>query len=133
MSMDMLLMEMTCPNCEAVLTEGRRVHLDAYIKDTNQDGAVYLSAIFGDYTIQTDLDIPKGATVEFRCPNCDMGIMLNTPCKLCGAMVASLNIQSGGYVEFCSRRGCTGHALGGFGDIDQMMALVNKLFNTPHD
>jgi len=133
MSKQLLLMEVTCPNCDKMLTEGTRVHLDAYIKDTNQDGEVYLSAIFGDYSIQSDLDIPEGATAEFRCANCDMSIMLNIPCKLCGAALASLNIRSGGYLEFCSRHGCRGHALGGFGDVDQMMSLVNRMFKTPHD
>jgi hypothetical protein len=47
--------------------------------------------------------------------------------------MASLNIVNGGSVEFCSRRGCKGHALGGFGDVDQMMTLVNNMFRTPHD
>ena len=38
--------------------------------------------------------------------------MLPLACKLCGAPMASLNIAKGGYLEFCSRRGCKGHALG---------------------
>jgi endogenous inhibitor of DNA gyrase (YacG/DUF329 family) len=133
MSKDMLLLEVVCPNCSDVLTEGQKVRLDAYIKDTNQDGTVLLSAIFGDHTIESDIDIPKGSTAEFRCPTCDQSLMLNTPCKVCGAPMASLNLKSGGYLEFCSRRGCKGHALGGFGDIDEMIALVNKMMNTPHD
>ncbi len=133
MTKEMLLLEVTCPNCGDLLTEGRRVHLDAYVKETHQDGEVFLSAIFGDYAIETELEIPKGAVAEFRCPTCDMSIMLNTPCKLCDAPLASLNLREGGYLEFCSRRGCTGHALGGFGDIDQMISLVNRMFNTPHD
>ncbi len=133
MSNEMLVMDVTCPNCNDVLTEGRRVHLDAYVKDTNQDGEIFLSAIFGDYAIQTDLDVPEGATAEFRCPTCDQSLMLNIPCKLCGATMASLNLKGGGYLEFCCRHGCTGHALGGFGDIDQMITLVNQMLNTPHD
>ncbi len=40
---------------------------------------------------------------------------------------------SGRVLEFCSRRGCKGHALGGVGDIDQMMSLMNKMFETPYD
>jgi hypothetical protein len=47
--------------------------------------------------------------------------------------MASLNLTSGGYLEFCSRRGCKGHALGGVGDIDQMMNLMNRMFETPYD
>ena len=133
MSKQLLLLEACCPNCQAVLTEGQRVHLDAYVKDTNQDGTIYLSAIFGDYTIETDLRIPDGMTAEFRCPVCEMSVMLQMPCKLCGAPMASVNLQPGGVLEFCSRRGCKGHALGGFGDVDQLMALLTQMFNPPHD
>jgi predicted RNA-binding Zn-ribbon protein involved in translation (DUF1610 family) len=133
MSNQMLLLKVCCPNCDAVLTEGQKVHLDAYVKDTNQNATIYLSAAFGDYTVECDVKIPAGAIVEFRCPACDESIMLQIPCRLCGAPMASLNIVNGGSVEFCSRRGCKGHALGGFGDVDQMMAFVNSMFNTPHD
>ncbi len=133
MSQQMLLLDVSCPNCGVVLTEGQKVHLDAYIKDTNQEATVYLSAVFGDYSIDCDLKIPEGAIVQFRCPSCEQSVMLEMPCRLCGAPMASLNIVKGGTLEFCSRRGCQGHALGGFGDVDQMMTLINSMFNTPHD
>ncbi len=133
MSKQMLLLEACCPNCQALLTEGQRVHLDAYLRDTHQEGAVYLSAIFGDYRVDSDLAIPDGALVDFRCPACEASLMLETPCKLCGAPLASVTLRSGGTLDFCSRRGCRGHALGGFGDVDQMMALINSMMSTPHD
>jgi len=129
----MLLLQVCCPYCRTPLTEGNRVHLEAYVRDTNQDGKVYLSALFGDAAVDTDLEIPEGAVAEFRCHSCDQSLMLQVPCRLCGAPMASINIKSGGVLEFCSRRGCRGHALGGFGDVDQMMSLVNSMFNTPHD
>jgi predicted RNA-binding Zn-ribbon protein involved in translation (DUF1610 family) len=133
MSQDLLLLEVTCPNCGDLLTEGRQVHLAGYLKESNQDGDVFVSAIFGEHSVQSDLKIADGSVVEFRCPTCDMSLMLNTPCRLCGASMASLNLRTGGYLEFCSRRGCKGHALGGFGDVDEMISLVNKMFHTPHD
>jgi endogenous inhibitor of DNA gyrase (YacG/DUF329 family) len=133
MSKPMLLLEVSCPNCHASLNEGQKVELDAYVRETNHDGKVYLSALFGDHTVETDVNIPEGAIAEFRCPKCDQSVMLQMPCRLCGAPVASLNVQGGGVIEFCSRRGCKAHALGGFGDVDQMMTLVNSMFRTPHD
>jgi len=133
MSKHMLIMNLCCPQCGELLTEGSKVHLDAQVKETKQDGEVRLSAIFGDYAIETDLKIEEGNVVEFRCAKCDASIMLPLPCKVCGAPMASLNIQSGGYIEFCSRRGCKGHALGGIGDIDEMMSLMNRMFETPYD
>jgi len=133
MSTHLLLLETLCPHCGARLTDGSRVRLDAYIRDTGADGVVSLSAIFGDYSVDTDLAIPNGAIAEFRCPQCDESLMVETPCRVCGAPMASLNLQAGGVIEFCSRRGCRGHALGGFGDVDQMMSLVSAMLNAPHD
>ncbi len=133
MSKPMLLLEAHCPSCNAPLTEGQRVHLDAYCKEINQEGAVFLSAVFGDYSVTTDLPIPNGTAVDFRCPACEASVMLQIPCRLCGAPMASLNLKTGGCVEFCTRAGCRGHALGGFGDVDEMMALVNMMLSTPHD
>jgi hypothetical protein len=133
MSKKMLRLELTCPQCHAMLTEGAYVVLDAFIRDVHRDGPVRLSALFGDYSIETELDLPEGAIAEFRCPRCDASVMLQMPCKLCGAPMASLNIASGGYLEFCSRRGCKGHVLGGVGNIDDMIGLMNRMFETPYD
>ncbi len=133
MSKQMLIMELFCPQCSAPLTDGGRVRLDAHVKETLQDGEMILSAVFGDYTVETDLTLAEGYIVEFGCPKCDRSIMLNVTCKLCGAPMASLNLREGGYVEFCCRRGCKGHALGGVGDIDQLMGLMNRMFETPYD
>ena len=133
MSQQLLILELCCPQCGALLTEGTKVPLDAFIRETHQQGEMRLSAIFGDYTVESELTLQEGTMVEFRFPKCDSSIMLPLACKLCGAPMASLNLQSGGYVEFCSRRGCKGHALGGVGDIDQMMRLMNRMFDTPYD
>ena len=133
MSKEMLVLQLCCPHCKALLTEGSKVHLDAYLKDTNQDGSLYLSAVFGEYSIETTLDIPEGATAEFRCPKCDQSIMISLSCRACKAPMASLSQAGGGYIEFCSRRGCKGHAIGGQGDINDMITLMNKKFNTPYD
>ena len=59
--------------------------------------------------------------------------MIPQTCKVCGAPNASLDLKSGGYIEFCTRRGCKGHALGGIGDVDEMMSLMNRMFETPYD
>ena len=133
MSKHMLIMELCCPQCNQTLTDGAKLRLDAQVKETQQDGEMVLSAIFGDYAIETELNLKEGMTVEFRCPKCDSSIMLPLTCKICGASMASLNLRKGGYLEFCSRRGCKGHALGGVGDIDDMMSLMNKMFETPYD
>ncbi|HQP37978.1 MAG TPA: hypothetical protein PLI95_22500 [Polyangiaceae bacterium] len=133
MSKQMLVLQLCCPHCSAALTQGNRVRLDAYVKDTNQDGEVSLSAVFGEYAVESSFDIPEGAVAEFRCPECDTSVMIQVYCRQCNAPMVSLNQVAGGYVEFCSRRGCKGHAIGGQGDIDDMISMMNKKFNTPYD
>jgi predicted RNA-binding Zn-ribbon protein involved in translation (DUF1610 family) len=133
MASKLLRMELSCPSCKCVLTKGNKVVLDAFVRATHQDGQVAISALFGDYSVDTELDIPDGAVVEFRCPECDASIMLAIPCRSCGAPMASLTLPSGGYLEFCSRRGCKGHAIGGVGNVDDMVSLMNKMCETPYD
>jgi predicted RNA-binding Zn-ribbon protein involved in translation (DUF1610 family) len=133
MGKHLLLMDVLCPQCHALLTDGTKIRLDGRVRDTRQEGEIFLSALFGDYTVETDLEVKEGAVVDFRCPQCEASIMLALGCKLCGAPMASLTLARGGYIEFCSRRGCKGHALGGVGDIDQMMSLMNRMLGTPYD
>lgn len=133
MSKEMLVLELFCPHCKALLTKDSKVKLDAHVQESNQNGEIHLSAVFGDYSMEGDLEIKEGHLVDFRCPECDASLMLAVTCKLCQAPMTSLNLRDQGYIEFCSRRGCRGHALGGIGDIDQMMQLMNKMFETPYD
>ena len=133
MSKQMLVMELSCPQCSAVLTEGTKLRLDGHVRRSHQEGEVFLSAVFGDYGVETDLELQEGDVVDFSCPRCEASLMLPLACKVCGAPMASLNLIKGGYVEFCSRRGCKGHALGGVGDVDEMMNLMNRMLETPYD
>jgi len=133
MTKHLLVLQLRCPQCGACLTEGTKVLLDGHIPETHEDGTVRLSAVFGEYTCETDLKLAEGAVVEFRCPHCEASIMVQATCKICRAPMASLNLDKGGYVEFCSRRGCKGHALGGVGNIDEMMSLMNRMLDTPFD
>jgi hypothetical protein len=132
MSKKMLILELHCPSCKADLTHGAELRLDAHVRDTGHDGAIVLSAVFGDYTVHSDLVVPDWAIVDFRCPRCEQSVMLPASCRKCDAPMVGLD-HPGGYIEFCSRRGCKGHALGGEGDTDQMMDLMNKMLQTPYD
>jgi hypothetical protein len=133
MSQHLLVLQLSCPQCKTGLTQGTKIVLDAYVKETGKEGPMTLSAVFGDYSVETELPLQEGATVDFRCPRCEASLMLPITCKICGASMASLNLAGGGYIEFCSRRGCRGHAIGGVGDIDEMMSLMNRMFETPYD
>ena len=133
MSKTILVLEATCPNCDDLLTEGDKVRLVGCRRATGMEGEVRLSAVFGDPAVDSDFEIPQGDVVEFRCPTCDQVLSLNVPCRLCGAPMASLNVRGGGVLDFCTRRGCRAHALGGFGDLDQLIGLINRITTAPHE
>lgn len=133
MSRDLLVLALSCPRCHALLTAGTRVTLYGHAGRTHQQGNVSLSAVFGDYGVETDLALEEGDVVDFSCPRCEASLAVPLACKLCGAPMASLDIERGGYLEFCSRRGCKAHALGGTGNVDDLMSLMNRMLDTPYD
>ena len=129
----LLRLEVHCPNCQAALTQGQHVVLSAHVVPTHQEGELRLSALFGDYQVQTDLTVGDGDVVMYSCPACERSLTIEAPCKLCGAPLASVNLATGESMELCGRRGCRGHALGGYGDVDEMTDLLNRMFKIPHD
>jgi hypothetical protein len=129
----LLLLEVSCPSCRTLLTRGEQVVLLGHAVPSHQDGEIRLSAIFGRSDVQTDLTLADGDVVTFACPACEHALTIETPCSLCGAPLASVNLASGESMEFCGRRGCRGHALGGYGDVDEMTDLLNRMFRIPHD
>ena len=133
MSNPLLLLELYCPNCQAPLTIGRQVVLSGHLASTEQDGEVRLSAIFGDGTVETDLPLSEGDAATYACPSCERSLTVETPCKFCGGPLASANLPTGEAMEFCGRKGCRGRVLGGYGDVDEMTDLLNRMFRIPHD
>jgi hypothetical protein len=133
MSNPLLLLEVYCPSCQAPLTSGQHVVLGAHVAATEQDGEIRLSALFGDSRVETDLTVGDGDVVAYACPSCERSLMVATPCRLCGGPLASVNLTTGEAMEFCGRKGCRGHALGGYGDVDEMTDLLNRMFKIPHD
>lgn len=133
MTRQMLVLELCCPQCGALLTEGARVHLDGHVRRTHQQREVFLSAVFGEASAETDPTLEEGDVVDLGCPKCEASLILPMDCKICGAPMASLNMAKGGSLEFCTRRGCKAHVLGGTGNIDDMMSLMNRMLETPYD
>ncbi len=133
MAKQLLVLELSCPQCGAVLTEGNRVHLYGHVRRTHQQKEVSLSAVFGDAGAEADPALEEGDVVDLSCPRCEASLMLSLACKICGAPMASLNITRGGSIDFCSRVGCRAHPIGGTGNIDDMMSLMNRMFRTPYD
>ena len=79
MSKHMLVLELNCAQCGALLTDGTKVPLEAFVKETGREGEMRLSAVFGDYSVETDLAVSPGNIVEFRCPKCEACLLYTSP------------------------------------------------------
>lgn len=105
-----------CPNCgkslmnDAVLVDDLpSIELEAVIQ--NQHGHIYLSQIYGSFNKTFDgvEDVPD-AVVQCSCPACHELLPIVKTCS-CKAPVASVNLELGGSVNFCTRNGCKAHSL----------------------
>jgi len=129
--MKKILLEAICPNCQAALTRGEWIELKLR-HDDGRAGEVALSTYFNDYGVRLPFDIADGTVVTFFCPHCNAELNRDYPCTLCAAPMFTLGIQGGGKIDACTRRGCKGHALGGFGEPDELLMLLNKVIDTPY-
>jgi hypothetical protein len=126
-----LLLETICPQCREDLTVGEWIDLKLSLAD-GREGAISLSAYFSDYSAKPPFFIEEGALAHFFCPHCLTDLTTDRQCGLCLAPLFAMGIRTGGMIEVCTRKGCKGHALGGFGDPDELSLLINKLIDTPY-
>ncbi len=86
------------------------IHLKV-LKD-GQESDIYLSSIYGDYNSKEGegLDLYIGDIVKFMCPHCKKELPVLEQCS-CGADIVEMELESGGMVKFCTRKGCHYHNL----------------------
>ena len=108
--------DVNCPRCNHSLMD-ETFAIDGYpsikvsVSFDHEDGWLRLSCLYGRYGIASELDIPPGAVVKFRCPHCRVQIPSTSDCSMCGAPMVPMLVYGGGIVQICSRRGCKNHML----------------------
>jgi hypothetical protein len=90
-----------------------------------KEGRMWLSSTYACYDQETDLDIPHEATVDFFCPHCEEKLNSEIPCKICDAKMVKFNIEIGGVVSICSRKGCKNHYVL-FEDLESAMRKYHR-------
>lgn len=106
-----------CPRCgKSFMDAGHSVDgLDSITvaaSARNALGWVRLSSVYGSYTSESEHEIPAGTIAAFSCPFCRSDLLSpGSNCPECEAPMSMLGTQGGGVIEFCSRKGCKGHAL----------------------
>ena len=125
-------LEVKCPHCfkslmdsTVLLDNEPSIKVEAKIR--GEKSWVRLSSVWGSYTVESERKITAGDTVEFYCPHCSKSLNLQTKCESCGAPKVEINLNTGGKISFCSRRGCKKHAIE-IDSVKDFLRIANEQF-----
>jgi NADH-quinone oxidoreductase subunit E len=108
--------EVSCPQCNHGLMDPDHL-VDGYpsIKVTvscgREHGWLWLSCLYGSYTVDREHEMPPDLVPDFFCPHCHAHLIGSANCPDCEAPMVPMIVRGGGIVQICSRRGCKGHIL----------------------
>jgi len=119
-----------CPFCKRSLMDQETKLLDKpsirmIIEQGEARGIIHLCSVYGSYDHKSDMDIPEGNITVFSCPQCNKNLNTTGLCDNCGAPLVSFNLDIGGKVSICSRKGCKKHYVV-FEDINDALKLFRQ-------
>ena len=130
----MIKLNVECPHCKhSLLDESHRIdgypatHLLFECKE--KKGELYLSSLYGSYNSEIPSLISEGDTIALFCPGCNTSLMSNRKCDKCNAQMVLMNIEDGGKIQICSRRGCKKHFLE-FEDLETELKAFYNVYST---
>ena len=130
MTTNQIKVAVKCPSCgKSLMNSGIAIDdlpsIGIAAKVGGKFGQIYLSQIYGSYNKQFDgvEDIPE-SVVDCSCPKCRKPFPIQKVCE-CNAPVATVNLEIGGTVNFCTRNGCSHHSVE-FNDINQAFLLLQN-------
>jgi len=105
-----------CPHCfkslmDPKITLDNEPSIKVDIKIRGEKSWLRLSSVWGSYTIQSERKINVGDVPEFYCPHCTKSLNLAIKCETCGSPKVELNLNTGGKIMICSKRGCKKHVI----------------------
>ncbi len=115
-SSSMFPVTVNCPVCKGGLMD-ENFTLDSLpaiqlsISSAGVSGRLRLSSLYGSPECAVEYDVPAGSAVEVSCPHCKAALSGALSCSSCAAPMASLDVQGGAVLHFCSRRGCHNRSL----------------------
>lgn len=95
------------------------------ISHGDNKGLIWLSSVYESYNHHTELEIPDKEIVKFYCPECNSSLEFMENCEMCDAPLIKFNLDMGGKITICSRKGCKNHFIG---FVDLSVAL-KKFYN----
>jgi hypothetical protein len=108
--------EVSCSRCNHSLMDPGHL-VDGYpsirvsLSFNQTYGWIWLSCLYGSYTVDSEHEIPTDALLDYFCPHCHSQLIGASSCPECAAPMVPMIVRGGGIVQICSRRGCKGHIL----------------------
>ena len=112
----MIHVDLKCPYChknlmdDEFLVDNHR-SVKTIITHGHERGVLHLSAKYGSYNIDSEIEVPMGEIAQFYCPHCDASLKSKRLCYECNAPMVTFESELGGYLRICSRRGCKKHTV----------------------
>ena len=106
--------QVKCPLCGKSLMDNEHpLHgvpsIKLNIQLGKERGTIRLCSIYDCYDHVSDMDISGVDVAEFSCPHCNQVLNSVEKCDTCNAPMVPFNLDMGGKVVICSRKGCTKH------------------------
>ncbi len=126
---EFLALSVKCPICNKSLMDSTMLvdnepSIKVNVEIGGQKGTINLSAIYGSYNYNTNLNMPMDQVATFSCPHCLGIIKEDVKCFSCDAPMVPLYLDMGGKVSICSRSGCKQHKV----EFDDLSVALNKLY-----
>ena len=130
-----LKVQVKCPFCrQSLMDEDEMIDdlpsIKVFIQFSDKKGFLYLSSIYGSYTIRSEVHIPLNEIVLFFCPHCRSSLLTNTLCEKCQVPMAAFELRQGGKVQICSKRGCKKHIIE-FSNLSQEISTFFTEYSAP--
>jgi methionyl-tRNA synthetase len=94
-----------------------------------EKGELHLSSIYESYNSRIPSFVSEGDILTTFCPWCNASLMSNRKCDKCNAQMVVMNIENGGKIQICSRKGCGKHFLE-FEDLDGELKAFYNVYST---
>ncbi len=116
-TINFISLKVKCPVCSKSLMDNENKvdnepSIKLLIESGEKKGTLRLSSVYGSFNYLTDIEVVDKDVVSFYCPFCHEELNTTELCKMCDASMVSLNLDLGGKVSFCSRKGCQDHSVG---------------------
>lgn len=127
---NLLKLSVNCPVCHHSLMDERHrlsgePSIRMVVENEGRKGWLRLSSLYGDYVIESEFTIPAESTARFYCPECGVQIKSGFFCDLCHSPLVPFELNGGGLINICSRRGCKRHFL----EFDDQNVALGKLYD----